>query len=160
MSDKAYLTAEAAEVLKCKVEKIYNTFKNYSENFVYGIDYVDLTGCALKEAKQRGEIPSKARNSVRIWSQSGVDKFKSIFSAMQSKRSRGEELSEGTLTGNNMSGVINSLIDEIVTMNSRQSQALINEMSERIKLLEKVIEDKDAQNDQYLNIIQQLLNKQ
>ena len=138
MEDKAYLTTELAEELNCKTDKIYNTFRNYNTMFIYGVDYFDLTGQALREAKERGDISPKVKSSIKVWSRTGLEKLKTIFDRMRTRRSKcTAEDSETTLTVSNSSGVINCLMDIV-----------LKEKDKRIETLERVIKDKDVQLEQ------------
>lgn len=134
MDDTAYLTTELAELLGCKVTKIYNTFRNYGDEFVYGVDYLDLTGRALQEAKQQGSVSPKVKGSIKIWSQRGADKMANIFNRMGQRRQQQEE-NDTVLTANNTPGVVNCLIDETLRSKDRQ----IKSLEETIAALQETI---------------------
>lgn len=135
MDDRAYLTTELAAMLGCGVTKIYNTFRNHSDEFVYGVDYLDLTGRALQEAKQQGTVSSKVKGNVRIWSQRGADKMANIFNRIGQRRQQQQEENDTVLTANNTPGVVNCLIDEALRSKDRQ----IKSLEETIAALQETI---------------------
>lgn len=173
-------TGQLAEICNVTADKI-NLQLSKNRSRLEDSGYRILKGSDLNRFKRELSLKTKAP-SIGIWSADsaatmavmlGNEKAQSIIRSYFLRLFPFHQRT--TVTQNDIQGTMTAdiLINEIRAMKQNSEQSLIDEMKERIKLLEKIVAEKDtqikdstelqaaltAQNGQYLTIIQQLLSK-
>lgn len=177
--ERVLTTGQLAELCGVTSNKVNLKLSKNRDSF-QSSDYRLLTGTELEQIKVQLQKTSKA-GSMKVWTFEGATKMAHLLGNEKVKNTLNryyQRLFPFGVTNVQKDNIeqdklLNVIVTAMQTIKQDSEKPLIDEMKERIKLLEKIVAEKDtqikdstelqatlaAQNGQYLTIIQQLLSK-